>query len=92
MGGDNWNLDMLRDCLYPKLAHGYLNVDTADYSPSVVFINGAYYGLHDIRQRWDDNWFAQTYHIPADKIDHLLYGHITSAAVTLGVDTEKAVG
>ena len=85
-GGDNWDKDMLRDCLYPKLAHGYLNVDTADYSPSVVFINGAYYGLHDIRQRWDDTWFAQTYHIPADKIDHLLYGHITSAAVTLGVD------
>ncbi len=85
-GGDNWNLDMLRDCLYPKLAHGYLNVDTADYRPSVVFINGAYYGLHDIRQRWDDTWFAQTYHIAADKIDHLLYGHITSTAVTLGVD------
>ncbi len=85
-GGDNWNLDMLRDCLYPKLTHGYMNVDTADYSPSVVFINGTYYGLHDIRQRWDDMWFAQTYHLSSDKIDHLLYGHITSAAITLGVD------
>ena len=85
-GGDNWNKDMLRDCLYPKLTKGYMNVDTADYSPSVVFVNGAYYGLHDIRQRWDDMWFAQTYHLPADKIDHLLYGHITSSSVTLGVD------
>ena len=85
-GGDNWNRDMLRDCLYPKLAHGFLQVDTADYRPSVVFINGAYYGLHDIRQRWDETWFAQQYHLPADKIDHLLYGHITSTAVTLGVD------
>ena len=85
-GGDNWDKDMLRDCLYPKLAHGYLQVDTADYRPSVVFINGAYYGLHDIRQRWDETWFAQQYHLPADKMDHLLYGHITSTAVTLGVD------
>ncbi len=85
-GGDNWNKEMLRDCLYPKLTRGFMNVDTADYSPSVVFINGAYYGLHDIRQRWDDMWFAQTYHLPADKIDHLLYGHITSASVSLGVD------
>ncbi|RYD35226.1 MAG: hypothetical protein EOP86_09030 [Verrucomicrobiaceae bacterium] len=85
-GGDNWNKDMLRDALYPKLAKGFLNVDTAAYRPSVVFINGAYYGLHDVRQRWDDMWFAQQYHIPADKIDHLLYGHITSAATTLGVD------
>ncbi len=85
-GGDNWDRDMLRDALYPKLAHGFLNVDTADYRPSVVFINGAYFGVHDIRQRWDDMWFAQQFHLPSDKIDHLLYGHISSAAVTLGVD------
>ncbi len=85
-GGDNWDGDMLRDALYPKLAHGYLNVDTADYRPSIVFINGAYYGLHDVRQRWDETWFAQQYHLPADKIDHLLLGHITGPAVTLGVD------
>ena len=85
-GGDNWNKDMLRDCLYPRLAKGYLNVDTADYRPSIVFVNGAYFGLHDLRQRWDETWFAQQYHVPPDKIDHLLYGHITSSAVTLGVD------
>jgi len=85
-GGDNWNRDMLRDCLYPRLAKGYLKANTADYRPSVVFINGAYWGLHDIRERWDEAWFSEHYHLPADKIDHLVYGHITSTAVTLGVD------
>ena len=85
-GGDRWANEMLRDCMWPKLAHGYLKVDTADYRPSVVFINGQYYGLHDIRERWDDTWFAQNYHIPADKIDHLLYGHVDSATVSLGVE------
>ncbi|MEO6476065.1 MAG: lamin tail domain-containing protein [Luteolibacter sp.] len=85
-GGDNWNKDMLRDCMFPKLAVGHLAVDTADYRPSVVFINGAYYGLHDIRQRWDETWFGQKYHIAADKIDHLLYGHVDSASVSLGVE------
>lgn len=83
-GGDNWNLEMLRDCLYPKLAHGYLTADTADYRPSIVFINGAYFGLHDVRQRWDEAWFFGQYNLPADKIDHLIYGHETSAAITLG--------
>ena len=85
-GGDNWNTDMLRDALYPKLAHGYLKADTADYRPSIVFINGAYFGIHDVRERWDETWFSGHYHLPADKIDHLVYGHITSAAITLGVD------
>jgi hypothetical protein len=85
-GGDNWDREMLRDCLYPKLAKGFLATDTADYRPSIVFINGAYYGLHDIRERWDEKWFFEHYHLAADKIDHLLYGHITSSAVSLGVD------
>lgn len=85
-GGDRWANEMLRDCMWPKLAHGYLKVDTADYRPSVVFINGAYYGLHDVRERWDETWFAQKHHIPVGGVDHLLYGHITSGTVTLGVD------
>ena len=85
-GGDNWDRDMLRDALWPKLAKGFLKTDTSDYRPSIVFINGAYFGLHDLRVRWDETWFSQQYHIPADKIDHLMYGHITSTAVTLGVD------
>ncbi len=85
-GGDNWDKDMLRDGLYPKIAQGFLNVDTADYRPCIVFINSAYYGIHDLRQRWDEMWFFQQYHLPADQIDHLLYGHITSASTTLGVD------
>jgi hypothetical protein len=83
-GGDNWSTDMLRDALFPKLAHGYLKADTSDYRPSIVFINGAYYGLHDVRERWDETWFAGHYHIQADKIEHLIYGHVTSSAITLG--------
>jgi len=90
-GGDRWPNEMLRDCMWPKLAHGYMKVDTADYRPSVVFINGQYYGLHDVRERWDDTWFTQKYHIPHGKVDHLLYGHITSTAVTLGVDKGDTV-
>lgn len=90
-GGDRWANEMLRDCLWPKLAQGFMKVDTADYRPSVVFINGQYYGLHDVRERWDDTWFTQKYHIPPGKVDHLLYGHITSNTVTLGVDSGDSV-
>jgi hypothetical protein len=72
--------------MWPKLAHGYLQVDTADYRPIVVFINGQYFGLHDLRERWDETWFAQKHHVPEGEVDHLLYGHITSSSVTLGVE------
>ncbi len=85
-GGDNWSSDMLREALYAKLSHGHLAADTADYRPSIVFINGVYYGIHNVRQRWDETWFAEQYHLAADKIDHLLYGHVGGPTTTLGVD------
>ncbi|MFO1522049.1 MAG: CotH kinase family protein [Kiritimatiellia bacterium] len=85
-GGDRWANEMLRDCMWPKLARDHLKVETYDYRPSVVFVNGKYFGLHDLRERWDDAWFTQRYHVPPGEMDHLLYGHITSSAVTLGAD------
>ncbi len=96
-GGDRWANEMLRDCMWPKLAHGFLQVETADYRPSVVFINGQYYGLHDVRERWDETWFAEKFNLPIaqddpqPRVDHLLYGHITSGTVTLGADKGDTV-
>lgn len=90
-GGDRWANEMLRDCMWPKLAYDHLKVETYDYKPSVVYINGEYYGLHDLRERWDDTWFTQKYHVPPGEMDHLLYAHNTSSAVTLGVDKGDTV-
>ena len=90
-GGDRWAAEMLRDCMWPKLAQGHLKVDTADFRPVVVFINGAYFGLHDLRERWDTTWFTQKYHIPPGQVDHLLYGHVTSGTTTLGVEEGDAL-
>ena len=89
-GGDRWANEMLRDAIWARIAKGYLNVDTADFRPVIVFVNGSYYGLHDLRERWDEMWFSQKYHVNSDDVDHLLYGHITSGDVTLGVDKGDA--
>lgn len=85
-GGDAWDKEMLRDGLWPFIAKGHLKADTSDYRPSVVFINGAYWGIHDLRARWDDQWFFEHKRVNADDIDHLLYGHVDSTAVSLGIE------
>lgn len=89
-GGDNWAADMLRDGMWPFIAGGRMKTDTADYRPSVVFINGAYWGIHDIRPRWDDQWFFEHKRVNADDVDHLLYGHVDSSAVSLGIEKGNA--
>ncbi len=85
-GGDAWDKEMLRDGLWPSIAKGRMKADTSDYRPSVVFINGAYWGIHDLRARWDDKWFFEHKRVNADDIDHLLYGHVDSTAVSLGIE------
>lgn len=85
-GGDRWNSDMLRDGMWAAIANGQLTADTSDYRPSVVFINGAYWGIHDIRSRWDDSWFFERKRVSAEDIDHLLLGHVDSGSVSLGIE------
>lgn len=85
-GGDAWNKEMLRDGMWPSIVRGRMRADSYDYRASEVFINGAYWGIHNIRARWDDSWFFEHKRLNADQIDHLLYGHVTSGAVTLGVE------
>ena len=85
-GGDAWDREMLRDALWPFLAKGQMEVGTSDYRPSIVYINGAYWGIHDVRARWDDMWFFEHHRLNAGTVDHLIYGHLTSSSVTLGAE------
>jgi hypothetical protein len=83
-GGDAWSADMLRDAMWASVTRGQMTADSSDYRPSVVFINGAYWGIHDLRARWDDQWFFEHKRINTGDVDHLIYGHLTSGAITLG--------
>ena len=64
---------LFRDAAIQKIVK-HLNIDTQDYSPVVVFINGEYWGIHNIRERYDKHYIERVYGAPADNID-LLSGH-----------------
>jgi hypothetical protein len=85
-GGDNWRNAMLRDSLWWYLAADrQLNVETSARRPAVTFVNGAYWGIYNIRDRWDERWFHEHYGVDDGNYDHLGYGHFTSSSTTLGV-------
>ena len=45
-----------------------LNLETVDYNPCVVFINGEYWGLHFIRERTDNNYINSHFGINPDSV------------------------
>lgn len=85
-GGDDWDDAMLRDGMWNRIAGGYLDVETTYFRPSVVFLNGSYWGIYNIRSRWNEEWFFEKYGISNGEYDHLGYGHFTSSSTTLGAE------
>lgn len=51
-----------------------LNVDYADYTPTVVFLNGEYWGIHILRELVDEDYLAEKYDCSKDSINIVLHG------------------
>ena len=83
-GGDNWDDDMLRDGLTPDLMRGQMNNEVESYRPVVLYMNGHYWGIHNLRKGLDPAYFATVHHADPANYDHLEFGHITSNSVDLG--------
>ncbi len=59
--GSDWALTYFRDPLMQSFLSGYSEVETQAYRPSLVFLNGEYWGLMNIRERFDNNYIENTY-------------------------------
>jgi uncharacterized repeat protein (TIGR02543 family) len=89
-GGDTWTTDMLRDAMMSPILRGQAQTDPTGYRPTVVFINGRYWGIQDIRKMFDPVFFATEHHLAADTYDLVEYAHDYSQAtdnVALMADT-----
>ena len=45
-----------------------MNFEYQRFRPSVVFINGEYWGIHNIREKYDDHYFDYQYNIEEDSL------------------------
>jgi hypothetical protein len=75
--GNDWDKTMFRDGLMQSLMKdSYIDIQ-AD-RPCVVFFNGEYWGIHNLRERFDENYLANKYHISVDSITILELNGIIS--------------
>jgi hypothetical protein len=68
-GGD-WNVTMFRDALMQSLLYG-IDIDKQEYRPSVVLINGIYWGILNIREKISEHFLAQHHNVDPDSLDIL---------------------
>lgn len=66
-GGNDWMGAMLTDPTLQTLVQ-HLPIDTQHYRPSVVYLNGEYWGLHNMRDRQDQHYLETHYGVPRDEV------------------------
>lgn len=65
--GNDWCVTMMRDALltnmFPK------QIDKLAYRPSVVYINGEYWGIHNMRERISDDFIEAHHDVDASSVN-----------------------
>ncbi len=70
--GSDWNTGHIRDRFNHKTIKK-THVDIMDAEPCLLFINGQYWGVYELRERQDKNYIEENTGIDADKIDLLSF-------------------
>jgi hypothetical protein len=60
--GQDWGVTLLANGTYHTIAKS-LDVETQNYQPTVLFINGEYWGIHNLRERYDRFYFSEKYNV-----------------------------
>lgn len=76
--GGNFGQDYIRDRLSSGISKG-LGVDFQKGRFAIVFYNGEYFGIHSIRERSNENYFATNYGYDENAIDLLKSDNSASA-------------
>jgi hypothetical protein len=56
--GSDWGKTMMRDAMIQSAAVENTNIDDSGYRDCVVFINGEYMGIHNIREKVDEDYIV----------------------------------
>ncbi len=68
--GSDWGRSQLRDAFMTTLVEDW-NITKQDYRPSILYINGKYWGLYNIREKVNRTFIAQHFDVDKNKIDLL---------------------
>lgn len=68
--GNDVNSTYFRDAFIQRTV-AHLNLDTQAYQPTITFINGEYWGMLNMRERYDKHYFKRIYNISESELDFL---------------------
>ncbi|MFZ4620400.1 MAG: CotH kinase family protein [Bacteroidota bacterium] len=67
--GQDWWRTMFRDAFAQELIRQGMRIETQDYRPSIVFINGQYWGIHNIREKLNEHYLEEHFAVDPNNVD-----------------------
>ena len=78
----NCNFTLFRDAMVQSLARE-TGLDTQGYRPAVLYLNGDYWGIYNIREKLTEHYVESNHGVPSDEVDLIEgYGSANSGSAT----------
>ena len=68
--GSDWVETLFRDALMTRLVED-IDIDIQAYRPAIVFINGEFWGIHNVREKINEHYLASNHDVDPDNVDFL---------------------
>ncbi|MDQ2077993.1 CotH kinase family protein [Marinimicrobium sp. ABcell2] len=68
--GNDRTYTMFRDAMIQALGEG-MRMDTQAYRPTALYLNGEYWGILNLRERYDRHYLGRTYGVDPDNVDFI---------------------
>jgi hypothetical protein len=78
-GGNDWGRAMMRDGLTSTLVRD-MDMERQAYQPAVVYLNGEYWGIQDLREKINSDFLAENNFVNPEKVNLL----VSNASVVEG--------
>lgn len=69
--GDDWPYTMIRDGMISSLIQDQVSNSVQAYRPVVLYLNGDYWGIYNLREKLDAQYFSLHYNTAESDLDHL---------------------
>jgi len=69
--GNDFGLTQLKDAAVIQIFRDYARVDYQEYRPTVLYLNGEYWGIHNLREMITPHHFRFNYNVDDDLVDLL---------------------
>ncbi|MEA1987357.1 MAG: CotH kinase family protein [Candidatus Marinimicrobia bacterium] len=65
----DWYRSMFRSGMIQEVVKRGLEIDYREYRPTIVFLNGEYWGIHNLREKMNEHYLEENFGVDPDKVD-----------------------